>query len=183
MTLAHCSTCGATTTTAVGELCGRCLFRSCVSTERKLVGEFELFHELGEGGSGVVHLAEHVTTGELVALKIAKQELLDRPGLLALFRQQAKVESSLQHPNIVHVRGVGTHEGLPYLVMPLLEGGTLADEDNVRLHAGSEARLRLMLTIGRAVQYAHERGILHCDLKHDTSCSTGPVSRASATSA
>lgn len=166
MSAGRCPVCGAAfTATAVGDVCGACLLRKCV--ERRFIGDFELLQGLGEGGTGVVHLAEHAVSGELVALKIAKKELLDRPGLLVLFRQQAKVESSLQHPNIVQVRGVGTHEGLPYLVMPFLEGGTLADDDNVQYWADAPARLQLMLTIARAVQHAHERGVLHCDLKHE----------------
>jgi hypothetical protein len=102
---------------------------------------------------------------KVVALKLAKAELLRQPGGHALFRQQAKIERALRHPNILPVQGSGKHHGRPFMVMPLMEGGTLAERANAARYLEPAARLTLVLAIARAVQFAHERGVLHCDLK------------------
>jgi eukaryotic-like serine/threonine-protein kinase len=164
--MTECGACqAALVTTAWGELCAACALLAGVSDERTLIGDYELFHLLGEGSMGAVYLAKHLGSDDVVALKLAKPELLERPGGLALFRRQAKTESALQHPHILHVQGVGTHEGRPFMVMPLMEGGTLAEAENVARFAAPAARLELLLTLARAVQFAHARGVLHCDLK------------------
>ena len=166
--MTDCGACGAVLVeTAWGELCAACALLASVSNERVLIGDYERFHLLGEGSMGAVYLAKHVASDDVVALKLARPELLERPGGLALFRQQAKTESALQHPHILHVQGVGTHEGRPFMVMPLMEGGTLAEAENVARFAQPGACLELLLTLARAVQFAHARGVLHCDLKPD----------------
>jgi eukaryotic-like serine/threonine-protein kinase len=161
--MTRCSVCqAARLETAWGHMCA-CALR--LSDERDLVGDYERFQLLGEGAMGAVYLAKHVDSDDVVALKLAKPELLEQPGGYAVFRQQAKLESALRHPNIVHVQGTGTHLGQPFVVMPLMEGGTLAEPENAARFAEPLARLKLVLTIARAVQFAHERGVLHCDLK------------------
>ena len=161
-----CSVCrAALVETAWGELCGACALLASVSQERELVGDYERFQLLGEGAMGSVYLAKHVHSDEVVALKLAKAELLQQPGGQALFRQQAKLESALRHPNILPVQGSGQHRGQPFVVMPLMEGGTLAEPANSARYATPAARLGLLLAIARAIQFAHERGVLHCDLK------------------
>lgn len=151
--------------TASGQLCGGCALLAGMSQERDLIGDYQRFQLLGEGAMGQVFLAQHVDSEDLVALKLPRVELLEQPGGHALFRQQAKLESALRHPNIVHVQGTGTHCGQPFVVMPLMEGGTLAEPANANRYAEPTARLALVLKIARAIQFAHERGVLHCDLK------------------
>lgn len=164
--MTSCSACQAELVeTAFGRLCGACALLQGMLQERDLVGDYERFQELGKGAMGVVYLAKHVDSDDVVALKLAKPQLLEQPGGYALFRQQAKLESALRHPNIVHVQSTGTHRGQPFVVMPLMEGGTLAEPENAARYAEPAARLKLVLTIARAVQFAHERGVLHCDLK------------------
>jgi serine/threonine-protein kinase len=166
--MTECGACRASLiTTGWGELCAACALLDGISSERPLIGDYERFHLLGEGSMGAVYLAKHVGSDDVVALKLAKAELLERPGGLELFRRQAKTESALQHPHILHVQGVGSHEGRPFMVMPLMEGGTLAEAENIACFAEPAARLELLLTLARAVQFAHARGVLHCDLKPD----------------
>ncbi len=161
-----CSVCQAELVeTAWGQLCGACALLAGLSEERDLIGDYQCFQLLGEGAMGKVFLAKHVDSDEVVALKLAKPELLQQPGGYALFRQQAKIESALRHPNIVPVQGSGHHLGQPFVVMPLMEGGTLAEPENAARYAEPLERLTLVLTIARALQFAHERGVLHCDLK------------------
>ena len=95
--------------------------------ERVLVGEYELLEQLGEGATSVVHRGEHRRSGEVVAIKLAKPELLQRSGGARWFLRQARTESLLRHPHIVGVHGTGELGGGPFLVMPWMEGGTLAD--------------------------------------------------------
>jgi eukaryotic-like serine/threonine-protein kinase len=161
-----CADCGALlVATDWGELCGACALSGGLAHERELIGDYERCQLLGEGAMGRVYLARHIHSDEVVALKLAKAELLALPGGHALFRQQAKLESALKHPSIVNVRADGAHEGTPYLVMPLMEGGTLAETNNAQRFTEPKARLELVLEIAKAVQFAHERGVLHCDLK------------------
>jgi len=166
--LGRCPTCdGDVLPTVSGELCGACLLTAAVSDERRFVGDYELFQKLGEGGMAEVYLAKHVGSDEVVALKLAKAAVIAGAGGLAWFLQQARTEASLHHPNIVRVLAAGTHAGQPFLVMPLMDEGTLADEHNTVRFARPDLRLKLVLKIARAVQFAHERGVLHCDLKHE----------------
>lgn len=164
--MSSCAVCQALlVNTAWGHLCGACALLAGMSQERDLIGDYERFQLLGEGAMGQVFLAQHLDSGDFVALKLARVEMLEQPGGHALFRQQAKLESALRHPNIVHVQGTGTHQGQPFMVMPLMEGGTLAEPANAARYAEPTARLTLVLKIARAIQFAQERGVLHCDLK------------------
>jgi serine/threonine-protein kinase len=166
--LGRCQTCdGDILPTVAGHLCGSCLLTAAIDAERRFVGDYELFQKLGEGGMAEVYLAKHVASDEMVALKLAKASVVASAGGLAWFLQQARREASLQHPNIVRVLASGTHAGQPFLVMPLMDEGTLADEHNRVRFARADLRLKLVLKIARAVQFAHERGVLHCDLKHE----------------
>ncbi len=161
-----CSACQAELVeTAFGPLCGACALRTGLSDEHVLIGDYERFQLLGEGAMGSVFLAKHIDSDEVVALKLAKVELLQQPGGHALFRQQIKIESALRHPNILPIQGSGHHQGQPFVIMPLMEGGTLAEPENAARYCEPSARARLVLTIARAIQFAHERGVLHCDLK------------------
>ena len=165
MVVNQCADCQAVlVSTDWGALCGACALSGGLAHEQDLIGDYERDQLLGEGAMGQVFLARHIHSDEVVALKLAKPALLELPGGQALFRRQAKLESALKHPNIVSVRA-GIHEGTPYLVMPLMEGGMLAETANAQRFGTPEARLALVLEIARAVQFAHERGVLHCDLK------------------
>jgi serine/threonine-protein kinase len=164
--MSECGTCQAILVpTDWGEVCAACALLAGILDERPLIGDYERCQLIGEGSMGAVYLAKHVDSDDVVALKLAKPEVLERPGGLALFRQQAKTESALRHPHILHVQGMGSHEGRPFMVMPLMEGGTLAEAENVARFVSPTARLELLLTLARAVQFAHARGVLHCDLK------------------
>ncbi len=130
-----------------------------------MLGDYELLMELGEGAMGKVYIAKHQQQSDLVAVKVAKSDVLESVGGAAAFLAEIRTASQLDHPHIVRTYTSGASDGRPYLVMPLLEGGTLADEKN-RQRQGEPARARdLIIKVARAVQFAHERLILHCDLK------------------
>jgi serine/threonine protein kinase len=158
--------CGRPLANASDAVCDACLFRAALGDERgEIVGEYELLQELAEGGTARVFLAKHLEQDELVALKLAKPEILVSDQAKAAFRAGIKIQGGLHHARIVRVMQSGTHEGQPFFVMQLLEGGTLQDEPNPAASRRPQAALGLMIKIARAVQFAHERGVQHCDLK------------------
>lgn len=123
-----------------------------------------LLRELGGGGMGVVYEAEDLRLKRTVALKLVRSAAFARPEEIARFRAEAETVARLDHPHIVPIHEVGECDGQPFFTMKLLAGGTLAE----RLKAGPlppREAVKLMAKVARAVQHAHERGVLHRDLK------------------
>jgi serine/threonine protein kinase len=128
------------------------------------LGSYEIIAPLGAGGMGEVYRARDQQLGRDVAIKVLPSFLSRDPDRLRRFEQEARAAAALNHPNILAVYQLGTHEGAPYLVSELLEGSTLRDQ-----------LLRGPLSIRKAVDYgiqtarglaaAHEKGIVHRDLK------------------
>ncbi len=135
---------------------------------RPHVPGYELLEELGRGGMGVVYKARQLRPNRLVALKMLLSGRHARSVDRARFEGEAEALAELQHPNIVPVYEVGEVDGLPYFALEYVEGGSLAQRLK-RLPAGERIpppeAARLVETLARAVQAAHQRGILHRDLK------------------
>jgi WD40 repeat protein/serine/threonine protein kinase len=133
---------------------------------RARVGPYQLVRVLGAGGMGTVWLAER-DDGQFrkeVALKLVKRGM-DSEAVLRRFRQERQVLADLEHPRIARLLDGGTtEEGLPYLVMERVEGRALlehCEEEGLDV----DARLRLFQKVCETVQFAHERGVVHRDLK------------------
>ena len=125
---------------------------------------YRLVREVAAGGMGVVYEAEDHRLRRTVALKVIRSAAFASASEKARFHIEAEAAARLDHPNIVPVHEVGEWEGQPFFTMKLLPGGTLAE----RLKSGPlEPReaAALMAKIARAVHHAHERGVLHRDLK------------------
>lgn len=130
------------------------------------IGPYQLDTLLGVGGVGEVYRATRVEDfTQTVAIKLLVQGLGDQE-VLRRFHAEQQVLASLHHPNIVRLLDAGaTPEGLPYIVMEYVEGIPLdrfCEEHTLDL----EARLRLMIQTLGAVEYAHQRFLVHCDLKY-----------------
>jgi uncharacterized repeat protein (TIGR03803 family) len=128
------------------------------------LGPYEVVEPAGAGGMGEIYSARDTRLGRVVALKILAGRLTDQAGIRRRFEAEAQAISSLNHPNICTLYDIGHHEGVDYLVMEYLEGQTLAK----RLKQGPVPypELLLMATeVSGALAYAHDRGVIHRDVK------------------
>nr|MBC8218910.1 serine/threonine protein kinase [Planctomycetota bacterium] len=129
------------------------------------IGRYKLLSVLGEGGMGVVHLAEQQRPiKRRVALKVIKPGM-DSRRVVARFEAERQTLALLDHPNIAHVYDAGTTEnGRPYFVMEYVKGLPITKHcDHHKLTV--EDRLDLFLQVCHAVQHAHQKGIIHRDIK------------------
>ncbi len=126
-----------------------------------LLPGYEVLEYIGRGGMGVVYLARQLRLNRRVALKRLQPE---DERELARSRTEAEALARLGHPNIVQIHEVLEHEGSVYLVLELVEGGSLADRLEGKPQPSREAA-RLVEAVARAIHSAHSHGIIHRDLK------------------
>jgi eukaryotic-like serine/threonine-protein kinase len=125
---------------------------------------YEILGELGHGGMGIVYKAEDLRNDRLVALKMILSGRVDDILELARFRIEAESIASLAHPNIVLIHEVGVHVGYPYFVLEYAEGRSLAEKIRSQ-PMPCDWTAHVCVRIALAMQHAHERGIIHRDLK------------------
>ena len=191
--LLSCPKCGRPLPASMPEgLCAKCLFTSLleapspderapvVSASARRFAGYELLEVIARGGMGVVWKARHTQLNRIVALKLISVGDAGTPDFVERFQTEAEAAASLDHPNIVPVYEFGESEGQRFLAMKFVEGGTLAGKVG---SGGSERSARslnadslitdysplqaaaLLATIAHAVHYAHQRGVLHRDIK------------------
>ena len=127
-------------------------------------GDYEIIREIGRGGMGVIYEARQKGLSRRVALKMIRDSRFRTQEDLARFQSEAEAAAGLEHPNIVPVFRVGAFEGHPFFTMKLVRGGSLKEAlQNGAMSSAESARIAL--AIARGVSFAHQRLILHRDLK------------------
>src|SRR5512135_780035 len=176
-----CPECGATLPANSPQgLCPRCLARmgmdvletvplpkSDFQVERTgtMIGRYRLLEKIGEGGFGIVFMAEQVEPVQRkVALKIIKAGM-DSREVIARFEAERQAIALMDHPNIARALDAGTTSaGRPYFVMELVRGIPITDYCD-RRNLPTRERLRLFIRVCQAVQHAHQKGVIHRDVK------------------
>ena len=130
-----------------------------------VLGNYQVLEEIGRGGMGVIYRARQRHSRRIVALKRILSYHADSQETLMRFRREAQAAANLDHPNILPIYEVSeSHDGLPFFSMKFASGGSLL-EAAPALRSDPRRAVALMAKVARAVQYAHEQGILHRDLK------------------
>src|SRR3984957_6813964 len=130
-----------------------------------LIGPYKLLQQIGQGGFGVVYMAEQEKpVRRIVALKIIKPGM-DTAQVIARFESERQALALMDHPNIARVLDAGaTETGHPYFVMELVKGVPITEFCD-KNHLPPEARLRLFIDVCHAIQHAHHEGVIHRDIK------------------
>ena len=132
---------------------------------KKLDGRYEITELIGVGGMADVYKATDVVDNKVVAVKILKKEFAENEEFLRRFRNESKAIALLSHPNIVKVYDVGFSDKLQFIVMEYIDGITLKEYiDNEKVLTWKDS-VHFIIQVLRALQHAHDRGIVHRDIK------------------
>ena len=136
------------------------------ANEIKKIGKYDVLDVLGQGGMGIVYKAVDPAIGRKVAIKMMTGGFAENPDLLKRFQREAQSAGALQHPNIVIIYELGTHEnGNPYMAMEFIDGESLESMIANRKRMSLVDKLGIMIQILNGLQYAHSHGIVHRDVK------------------
>jgi serine/threonine protein kinase len=131
-----------------------------------LTGRYAVEREIGRGGMATVFLARDLKHGRQVAIKVLNPDLANSIGS-ERFLREIKTTADLVHPNIIPLIDSGNADGLLYYIMPYITGESLRDKLDREKQLSLEETLRLAREIANALDYAHQRGIIHRDIKPD----------------
>jgi len=135
--------------------------------ERVLSAHYELDQEIGRGGMGVVYRAKDRRLKRTVAIKVLPPELAFRSEIKTRFLREAETAAQLNHPNIVDIYAVDEAEGIVFFVMAYITGDNLAKRVHDNGALSIEETRRILRDVADALAYAHERGVIHRDIKPD----------------
>src|SRR3954469_18006244 len=177
-----CGTCGAALTagSSAAGLCAGCLLAAALADDvdvaldepgssntfvpGTLLGEFRIVRVLGQGGKATVYEARDDRLDRAVALKVLPPEFLHDSRFAERFDREARVVAALEHPNIVPIYASGISDGIPWMCMRLLTGGTIG----ALLEKGRpdpQHIVHVLRAVASALDYAHAHGVVHRDIK------------------
>ena len=176
-----CSTCGAiiSLSSLSSGLCPACLLSGVLPENRtpsddtlvaglddgSTLGPFRVVGLLGQGGMASVYEVHEPRLNRAVALKVLPPEFLHDETFAHRFEQEARVVARLEHPNIVPIYASGIDDGMPWVSMRLLSGGTLSELLLHRRPMPPDRVVHLLSGVAKAIDYAHTRGVIHRDIK------------------
>jgi len=129
------------------------------------IGEYVILGELGRGGMGVVYRAEDTRLHREVALKVMLPQLAENPQSKARFVREARAQAKIEHDHVAVILHIADHNGLPYIVMPLLKGMTLHSALKANPRPPLPEVLRIVREVAEGLAAAHEKGLVHRDIK------------------
>jgi Tol biopolymer transport system component len=134
------------------------------------LGQYQLRALMGTGGMGTVYRAYQASLKREIAIKVMSPMLASQPNYMERFNREAQTAAALEHPHIVPIHDYGSHNGISYVVMRLLTGGSLAQRmeeasDGGRALPSLAEIADLLKSLASALDYAHERGVIHRDIK------------------
>ncbi len=130
-----------------------------------LVNRYELIEKIGEGGMAVVYKAKCQILDRIVAVKILKEEFSNDSNFIEKFRTEAHSAAKLSHPNIVNIFDVGEENNIHFIVMEFIEGETLKELIAKKSPLTNNMALDIAVAICDGIHHAHEKGIIHKDIK------------------
>lgn len=134
-------------------------------TGKRLDGRYEIYEILGVGGMAVVYRAYDTIDDRIVAIKILKDEYLNNQEFIRRFKNESKAIAVLSHPNIVKVYDVSFGDSIQYIVMEYIDGITLKEYLDQQKEVRWKEAIHFTVQILRALQHAHEKGVIHRDIK------------------
>jgi len=138
-----------------------------IALQQHLAGRYSIERELGRGGMGIVLLARDVALDRLVAIKLLPQALADNAEFRDRFLREARTAAGLSHPNIVPIHTVEESGELVFFVMGYVEGETLRERVEDTGPLSPRLAMKLMQEVAWGLGYAHQRGVVHRDIKPD----------------
>jgi len=144
---------------------------------RVLDGRYQMEMRVGEGGMAYVYRAKDRESGGSVAVKVLMSRLTGDPEAVARLRREAQVAMRLDHPNVCGILAWGEAAGMPYLVMPFLEGETLSRRETRHGPMPPALAIPLLHQLCLGLQHAHDAGVLHRDLKPENVMLVGEDNR------
>jgi len=132
---------------------------------KRLDGRYEISEIIGDGGMAVVYKAWDTQDQMPVAIKVLREEYIDNDEFIRRFKDESKAIAVLSHPNIVKVYDVSFGDRMQYIVMEYIDGITLKDYIERCGSIDSKDTLHFIIQILRALQHAHDKGIIHRDIK------------------
>lgn len=130
-----------------------------------MIGPFEVGERIGVGGMGIVYRATYTKNGARVALKILSPDVSDSESLQRRFEREISILKKLQHPNIVRYYGGGKVGNQRFYAMELVEGGSVEQYLQQKGRLPWEEALEITMQVAKALEHAHEAGVIHRDLK------------------
>jgi serine/threonine protein kinase len=130
----------------------------------KTLGQYQIIEEIGRGGMATVYSARQSSINRVVAIKLLPPNLLHDPSFYDRFEREVDVIARLEHPHILPIYDFGKAEGMPYIVMRYLKGGSMRDLIRRGL-PNLESIEKPFTQVAQALDYAHQQGIIHRDLK------------------